>query len=89
MGDDILSNDEEKAEAFNEYFSSQTNISISNHHIETLQKCKSDHTKTPYTFCFSSITPTEVIQAINAMDSSKACGPNKIPARLIKMTAAY
>ena len=89
VGDDIVSNDEEKAEAFNEYFCSQTNISIRNHHIETLQKYKSDHTKTKHTFSFSSITPREVIQAINAMDSSKACGPDKIPTKLIKMTAAY
>ena len=89
VGDDIVSNDEEKAEAFNEYFSSQTNISISNHHIETLQKYKLVHTKTPYTFCFSPITPNEIVQTINAMDSSKACGPDKIPTKLIKMTTAY
>ena len=62
MGEDILSDDDQKAEAFNTYFSAQTNISISNYNIEFLRKYRSNHIKTPHTFRFTEITPDEVMR---------------------------
>ena len=35
------------------------------------------------------ITPVEVINVINGLDASKACGPDKLPTKIIKMTAAF
>ena len=89
IGDNILSSDDQKAEAFNEYFSTQTNISVGSHHTETLRKYRSDHIKTPHKFCFSAITPDEVMNTINGLDASKACGPDKINTKVLKMAAVY
>lgn len=85
----ILNTDEQKAEAFNIYFCSQTNISVGNNHLKFLQKYKTDHIKTAHTLDFVPITPNEVLRTINKLDASKACGPDKLPAKLIKMSAAY
>ena len=85
----ILSDDVSKAEALNTYFSSQTNISINNRNMEFLQKYRSNHVKTSKVFIFNEITRDEVISTINSMDSSKASGPDNIPTKLIKMTAAF
>ena len=89
IDDEIVYDDDRKAEAFNDYFCSQTNISVQKHHLESLQKYRSDTIKTPQEFCFTAITPSEVLQTINKMDASKACGPDMLPTKLIKMTAAY
>ena len=35
------------------------------------------------------ITPQDIIQTINRLDSSKACGPDMVPAKLLKMSAIY
>ena len=78
MGEDILIDDDQKAEAFNTYFSAQTNISISNYNIELLRKYRSNHIKTPHTFRFTEITPDKVMRTINSMDASKACGPDNL-----------
>ena len=89
VGDDILSEDHHKAEAFNSYFSSQTDIDVSNHHTESLERYKSNHIKTPHVFHFTPISPREVLKIINVMDASKACGSDGIPTKLIKMIAIY
>ena len=89
VGDSIFSEDLHKAEAFNSYFSSQTNIEVSDHHVNFLDNYKTRSNKTPHVFHFTPITPREVMQKINGMDASKACGSDGLPTRLIKMTAAY
>ena len=88
IGEDIISDDDRKAEALNDYFCSQTNISIQNNHIEFLRQYKTEYIKTSHTFRFTEITPDEVLHTISKMDASKACGPDKLPTKLIKMTAA-
>ena len=87
VGDDILSDDIEKSEALNSYFCSQTEINISEHHLESLRIYKSNHPRTPQEFQFTPITPREVMNTINILDTSKACGSDDLPIKLIKMTA--
>ena len=89
IGGDIITDDAHKADAFNNYFSSQTDIQILDHHKKSVQEYRTNHTETPHTFCYTTITPQEVIKTISHMDASKACGPDRIPTKLIKMVAAY
>ena len=89
VGDDILSDDTEKTEALNSYFCSQTDINISEQHLESLRIYKSNHPRTRHEFQFTPITPREVMNTINTLDASKACGSDDLPIKLIKITASY
>ena len=89
LGDDILSNDSEKAEAFNAYFCAQTDIQLSERHHQHLKSYREQHPETPFSIDTIQITANDVIRVINGLDSSKACGPDQLPTRIIKMAAAY
>ena len=85
----ILSEETTKADAFNAYFCEQTNIKVNNFHLDSLQEYLTNQPRTRHKFAHTSITLQEVLRYINKMDSSKACGPDKIPTKVLKMGAAY
>ena len=89
LGDDILSNDSEKAEAFNAYFCTQTDIQLSEQHRQHLQSYQEKHPETPFSINTIQVTSNDVIRVINGLDSSKACGPDQLPTKILKMSAAY
>ena len=87
VGGDIISNDKEKSEMLSSFFCSQTDITIESHHLETISKYRSDQRRTPHTFNFIPFTSAEVLRVINHLDASKACGPDRLPTKLIKMVS--
>ena len=87
--DKILSDETIKANAFNAYFCEQTNINIENSHLSSLRDYSAKQAKTQHVFTYTDITPQEVLSCINKLDSSKACGPDKIPTKVLKMAAVY
>ena len=89
QGDDILSTDSEKAEALNAYFCAQTDIDIFDRQREHLHSYQETHPETPFSIDALQVTPDEVLRVINSMHSSKACGPDQLPTKMLKMTAAY
>lgn len=89
VNDHILSGDAEKASVLNSYFCEQTDITVTQRNIEHLRWYTSGHPVTPHVLEFEEISSREVLKAINNLDSSKACGPDKLPAKMLKMTAAF
>lgn len=89
VGDEIITNNYEKSEALNSYFCSQTKIDVTEQHLKSLNEYSSSQAKTTREFHFTPITPQDVMRIINRMDTSKACGSDNIPAKLIKLMAAY
>ena len=87
--DKILSDETTKANAFNAYFCEQTNINIEDSHLSSLREYSAKQAKTQHVFTHTAITPQEVLRCINKLDSSKACGPDKIPTKVLKMAAVY
>ena len=78
----ITSNDYEKATLLNNYFASQSTLSIPESHqppgildtsVPTLETISTDE--------------FEVLKLLNGLDSNKSTGPDKIPVKLLKMTA--
>ena len=88
-GDSILLRADEKADAFNSYFCEQTNIKITEFQSTSLKTYIANYPRTNSIFAFEDFTPQEVLNCINKMDASKACGPDNIPTRLLKMCAVY
>ena len=86
---DILLDEKAKADAFNLYFCEQTNVEISELQRESLRTYIAHHPRTESIFTFAVFTPHEILKCINSMDASKACGPDNIPTRLLKMCALY
>ena len=88
-GDDILSTDSAKAEAFNAYFCAQADIDLADSHHEHLKSYLNAHPGTRFSMDAVEVTSDEILRVINNMDASKACGPDRLPTRLLKMTAAF
>ena len=47
------------------------------------------HPETPFYISTIQVTPNDVIRVINGLDSSKARGPDQLPTKILKMSAAY
>ena len=85
----IVNDDRSKAETFNSYFCAQTDISLTASHHKYLSEYKKTHPETPHHIDTIAFTPSEILTVINGLDASKACGPDKLPTRLLKMMAIY
>ena len=85
----IISDDNLKAETFNSYFCAQTDIHLTNFHHEHLRQYENMQPETPYDLDTIVFTQYEVLNVINSLDASKACGPDKVPTRFLKMVAIY
>ena len=82
--DDLL-----KANMLNSYFRAQTEIKLNDSHYEHLTVYKETHPETPHHLDTIHITSNEVLNILNGLDASKACGSDKIPTRFLKMVAIY
>ena len=89
QGDNILLEEKAKAEAFNTYFCDQTNVQITDYQRESLRTYLADFPRTRTIFTHEDFTPEEILKCLNNMNSSKACGPDKLPTRILKMCAVY
>lgn len=89
QGDDILSADSDKAEAFNAYFCAQADIELMDSHREHLKTYLDTHPETLFSIDTIEVSPDEVLKVINSMDASKACGPDRLPTKILKMTAVF
>ena len=83
--DSYVTEDSHKAEAFNAYFSSVFTVDDGSE-ISTLRNSLS--------FCLSIIqliefNVEEVYNELKSLNCSKACGPDLIPARLLKLSAEF
>ena len=88
-GETISNDDASKAGAFNSYFCAQTEISLTETQEEYLANYVTTQPEVPNHLHSIEINPNEVLRAINGLDASKACGPDKLPTKIIKMTATY
>ena len=88
-GDIISSDDASKAKAFNSYFCAQTDINVTQTQGKHLAEYVLNHPEVPNRLNTIEITPNDVLHVINGLDASKACGPDKLPTKIIKMTATY
>ena len=89
IGDKIISEDTATADAFNAYFCEQTNIRVEDIHLNSLHDYLAHQPRTQCKFAHTNITPQEVLRCINKLDTSKACGPDSIPTKVLKLAAAY
>ena len=91
MGEDgtIISDDRMKAGTFNEYFTTQTDIQLTDSQYEHLSEYENTQPEEANRLEAVEFTPDEVLLEIKCMDASKACGPDKIPARFLKMVASH
>lgn len=87
--DIILSDDCSKAQSFNAYFCAQTNLSLTDANREHLRDYINNQPATAYSLQSISVDHHDVIQVINSLDASKACGPDRLPTKILKMTAAF
>ena len=85
----IISDDNIKAEKFNNYFCAQTDIRITDIQREHLREYENTQSKTINHLDTIVFTSKDVLNVINGLDASKACGPDKIPTRFLKMVAIY
>ena len=85
----VVSENHSKAELLNSYFSAQTNINITDVQHAHLHEFENSQDATPNHIDSIIFTPNEVLNIINRLDASKACGPDKIPTKLLKMVAIY
>ena len=85
----IITEDRLKVEAFNSYFSAQTNIELTNSHHDHLESYMNTQPENRNRLESIVITTHDVLQTINRLDPSKACGPDMVQARLLKMLAVY
>ena len=74
----IIVNDKEKADAFNEFFSNASRIDDSNAQLPDLQPV------TDASLQSIEVTVQDVLDQLKALDVSKAYGPDGIPPRLFK-----
>ena len=86
---DVISDNLMKAEAFNSYFCTQTDIHLTSSHHEHLREYENTQPETPNRLDTIIFTPQEILNVINGLDASKACGPDKLPTRFLKMVAIY
>ena len=86
---DVISDNLLKAEAFNSYFCTQTDIHLTSPHHEHLREYENTQPETPNRLDTIIFTPQEILNVINGLDASKACGPDKLPTRFLIMVAIY
>ena len=79
--------DTDKATMLNTYFASQTQLDITNAHIAQLQTYTARNTEPVPTLSSIDITPGEVLRTLNSLDANKACGSDRLPTKILKMTA--
>ena len=78
----ILTTDEDKATAFNDHFATQSHLSVPPNHTLTT------HNRGPVpTLSTIVTTPQEVLKILNSLDPNKSCGPDHLPAKIIKLSA--
>lgn len=70
----------EKAELLNSYFSSV----FSNSNVNTVYSNDSDSQQSILEFSELQLSVDEIVVCLNNLDTTKACGPDGIPARLLK-----
>ena len=82
MNHEMAETDQQKAEMFNTYFSSQTKVSDTNKALPTLESVQD---------ILESITiiTQDVLDVLKQLDVSKACGPDLISPRLFRVCADY
>ena len=71
----------------NTYFASQAQLDITNAHIAQLQTYTARNTEPVPTLSSIDITPGEVLRTLNSLDANKACGSDRLPTKILKMTA--
>jgi hypothetical protein len=86
---EIISEDKLKAEVFNSYICAQTDMNITIDYYEHLREYNNTHNETPNHLEMLTFTSQEIPKVINGLDASKACGPDRIPSRFLKMVAIY
>ena len=83
----VMTNDDEKATLLNTYFAAQSTLNIPDSH----QPRKSPAHEYPLpavpTLERLATSEKEVLKFLNALDPNKSTGPDKIPVKLLKMTA--
>ena len=79
--------DTDKAEMFNNHFAAQTRLDINNIQIAQLQDYRTTTTEPVPTLSDIDISPGEVLNALNNMDANKSCGSDKLPTKILKLTA--
>ena len=78
----ILTTDEDIATVFNDHFASQSHLAVPPNHTPTT------HNRGPVpTLNEITTTPQEVLKILNSLDPNKSCGPDQLPAKIIKLSA--
>ena len=73
----------DKASLLNKFFATQSNIDVPDTH--TIQF--TPHTPPIPTLNSIEVTSLEVLKALNSLDPNKTTGPDKLPAKILKLTA--
>ena len=78
----LMTNDDDKATILNEHFAAQSRLDIDNSRAIPIR----DRPAIPV---LDNITahPGEVLSLLNALDLNKACGPDMLPTKILKLTA--
>ena len=76
----MIHNDVVKANAFNDYFSSVFN----DEDISNLQELQRSSTLQPFLLGFVNVSARVVFELLSDLNPNKACGPDLIPARLLR-----
>ena len=71
------------------FFSAQTDIHVTTSQRKYLQEYKSTRSQELNHLESIVFTPNDVLREINGLDASKACGPDMITPRFLKMVAIY
>lgn len=80
----ILADDYEKATLFNDYFANQAKLDIPITH--TIPQNNIRHTSVP-TLGVIETSEREVLRILNSLDANKSTGPDKIPVKILKLSA--
>ena len=83
----ILTDDIDKAIAFNDHFAAQTFLDITKAQETSLQNYMTQDREPVPTLDHIEITPFEVLKALNRLDVNKSSGPDQLPTKIIKLTA--
>ena len=77
-----VTDDEDKATIFNDHFATQSQLTVPANHTPIT------HTIAPVPTLDTIVTtPQEVLKLINSLDPNKSCGPDQLPAKIIKLSA--
>ena len=77
-----VTDDEDKATIFNDHFATQSQLTVPANHTPIA------YTTEPVPTLDTIVTtPEEVLKFLNSLDPNKSCGPDQLPAKIIKLSA--